>query len=104
MLQRIAQLLRRLGVIGEGEEDDSTLLTAIAEDGVRVEVREFPLPCGHRGYAIQAEYFVDDFGRWVLVADLRDFNLYAAIQMLVGAARFIDQRETEQETLLPVED
>jgi hypothetical protein len=62
---------------------------SVAEENVRVDVLEHVLPCGHNAYSIYGEYYVEEFGKWVNIIDLRDFNAERAFWLLRKAMVFL---------------
>ena len=91
MLQWIANLFRRLRkpVVKEMPP----CVYSVAEDGIRMDVLEYLLPCGHCAYSIRGEYYVEDLRDWVTVVDLRDYNAQKALKLIAQAAKFIASME-----------
>src|SRR5437016_356747 len=92
MLQWIANLI---GLAGSRTKKESGLpcVYSVAEDGVRVDVLERLLPCGHCAYSVQAEFFVEELAEWIPIADLRDYNVQTAIKLLDRGAKFVASLE-----------
>lgn len=65
-------------------------IVRVVKDRVQVSLMEYPLPCGHSGYRIDLEYYVEELDRWVEIASLRDFNLDASIALLTEARQCIE--------------
>ena len=84
----IAQLLHGLGFHGKSLE--LPCLVRVHDGDVRMDLLEYPLPCGHSGYRIDLEYHAAKLDRWVEIASLRDFNLDEALALLTEAKRCID--------------
>ncbi len=87
MKQWIAKLLG-LARRRANKEKDLPCVYSVADENVRVDVLEHVLPCGHNAYSIYGEMYVEDFKKWVMVVDLRDYNLETAIKLLQKAAKF----------------
>jgi hypothetical protein len=92
MLQGLANLIRRLRKPASTEECLPCVFS-VAEDSVRVDVLEKLLPCGHCAYVIRGEFYVEKFGKWLMTADLRDFNLETTLKLLTKAQGFVSQME-----------
>ena len=92
MLQWIANLFRRLRRPANKEESLPCVYST-AEDNSRVDVLEVLLPCGHCGYVIRAEFFVEEYGEWLKTVELRYFNLATTLKLLTKAQGFISQME-----------
>ncbi len=91
-MQRIANLIRRLRRPAPKEES-LPCVYSVAEDSVRVDVLEVLLKCGHCGYIIRTEFFVEEYGEWLKTADLRDYNLGTTLKLLTRAHGFVSQME-----------
>ena len=91
MLQWIANLSRRLRK--PATKEMPPCVYSVAEDGIRMDVLEYLLPCGHCAYSIRGEYYVEDLRDWVTVVDLRDYNAQKALKLTAQAAKFIASME-----------
>lgn len=87
MKQWIANLL---GLARRRAKKETNLpcVYSVAEENVRVDVLEHTLPCGHNAYSIYGEFYVEDFEKWVMIVDLRDYNAETTIKLLQKAAKF----------------
>ncbi len=83
-MQRILELF---GVPGKTPE--LPCLVRIVKDNVRMNVLEYPLPCGHEGYRVDLAFYAEELDRWVEIAALRDFNLEPSIHLLQQAQKCI---------------
>lgn len=66
----------------------------VTKDNVRMNLLQYSLPCGHDGYRIDLEFFIEGTG-WIEIASLRDFNLDAAIDVLNEAKVCIGNLEQQ---------
>lgn len=87
MKQWIAKLLR-LARSRAKKEKNLPCVYSVAEENIRVDVLEHVLPCGHNAYSIYGEFYVEDFKKWIMIVDLRDYNAQTAIKLLQNAAKF----------------
>ena len=92
MLQWIANFIGRARRQANTEEN-LPCVQSYTESNVRVEVVEYTLPCGHKAYRIEGQYFVEETHKWVPIADLRDFNANTAVGLLQKAADFVASME-----------
>ena len=65
---------------------------AISRDGLRAEVLEFSLPCGHVGYGIEIARLDEDGKSWFPIARIYDYEMHQAIGLLCDAAKHLDSR------------
>jgi hypothetical protein len=87
-MQWIASLLG-LTQTERSRETHLPCVLLLAEDGVRIEVLEQTLPCGHTAYLIKGEYYVNERGEWLPIAYLREFNAETATKLLAQASKFV---------------
>jgi hypothetical protein len=85
-MERILELLNR-GM--RGRQPELPCVLRLDQDGVRLEVVEYQLPCGHVGYGVNLLFHAGPADEWVEIAALRDFNLEASIDLLTQAQRCI---------------
>jgi len=87
-MERIANWLHKKGILASPLEGP-VIVQVFAEDGVRLEILEYPMDCGHNGYRVKMEFFDTELNDWMLLADIWDHKLTHAANLLAQADRYV---------------
>ncbi len=88
----IANLIRRFRKPATTKETPPCVYS-VAEAGIRVDVLEHLLPCGHTAYSILGEFYVEELRDWVTVVNLRDYNAQTALKLITRSVKFVAAME-----------
>jgi hypothetical protein len=95
MKKWISQLFAR-------EDQEFPCVKRVAQDGLQLRVVEYQKRCGHTGYLVETDMYLDGRDEWMPAVLLGGEDLPTTIALLIEAAKFIDAENTKalSQTLL----